>query len=78
MDEGRFNRLSLEDRAKFLWMKGNFLQSVTFNNYSLMLYSLNRQFVELFYDKNSKKIVWISLANEHDLKKYLNKIRIPV
>ena len=78
MEEGKFNRLSLDDRAKLLWERGDFVESITYYNYSLILYSLNRQFVELFYDRNSQAILWISLANEYDMKKYLNKIEIPV
>jgi hypothetical protein len=78
MDEGSFNRLSLDDRAKLLWEKGKFVESVTYYNYCLILYSLNREFVELFYDKSSQSILWISFANEYDMKKYLNKIEIPV
>lgn len=79
MDEGgRFNRFSLENRAKLLWKKGVFVESITWYNYSLMLYSLNRQFVEIFYDQYTEKIVWISLANEYDLKKYLANVHLPV
>ncbi len=58
MDEGKFNRLSLVDRAKLLWEKGYFVESINYYNYCLMLYSLNRQFVDLFYDKGAKRIVW--------------------
>jgi hypothetical protein len=78
MEEGKFNRLSLDDRAKLLWEHGYFVESITYYNYCLILYSLNRQFVELFYDRSSQTILWISLANEYDMKKYLNKIEIPV
>jgi hypothetical protein len=78
MDEGKFNRLTLDDRAKLLWEKGDFVESITYHNYCLILYSLNRQFVELFYDRSSQTILWISLANEYDMKKYLGKIEIPV
>jgi hypothetical protein len=78
MDENSFNRLSLDDRAKVLWEKGQFVESISYYNYCLILYSLNRDFVELFYDKNTQRILWISLANEYDMKKYLNNIQIPV
>ncbi len=78
MGEGKFNMLSLDDRAKMLWEKGHFVETITYDNYCLILYSLNREFVELFYDKTTQRILWISMANEYDMKKYLNKIEIPV
>ncbi len=78
MDEGKFNRLSLTDRAGIVWRKGQFVDSLIYNNYCLMLYSVNRQFVELYLDLKSHSIVWISLANEYDLAKYLDDIRIEV
>jgi hypothetical protein len=78
MDEARFNRLSLTDRAGIVWKEGKFVDSVIYNNYCLMLYSVNRQFVELFLDLKTHSIVWISLANEYDLAKYLDDIKIEV
>ena len=43
-----------------------------------MLYSVDRQFLELYLDLKSHSIVWINLANEFDLAKYLDDIRIEV
>ena len=78
MDEGKFNRLSLEQRAKIVWENGEFVDSVMYNQYCLMLYSVNRHFVELFLDLETHHIVWISLANEYDLAKYLQGVQIEV
>lgn len=78
MDEGIFNRLSLAERANVVWDQGAFVDSILFNNYLLMLYSINRQFVELSYDVKAGNIVWITLANEYDLAKYLDNIHIAV
>jgi hypothetical protein len=78
MDESKFNRLSFAERAGIVWRHGQFVDSVMFNNYCLMLYSVNRQFVELYLDLKTHSIVWISLANEHDLAKYLEHVRIEV
>lgn len=78
MDEAKFNRLSLTERTELLWEKGTFVDSILYNDYCLMLYSLNRQFVELYVDLKSQSIAWVSLANEFDLMKYLNDIRIEV
>ena len=78
MDEMKFNRLSLAERASIVWRQGQFVDSVLYNNYCLMLYSVDRQFIELYLDLNSHAIVWISMANEHDLSKYLEDVNIEV
>jgi hypothetical protein len=39
---------------------------------------VNRDFVELFLDLEMHHIVWISLANEYDLAKYLQGVQIEV
>ena len=78
VEEGKFNRLSLMQRADLVWEKGTFVDSVMYNNYCLMLYSLNHQFVELFLELKTQNIVWISIANEYDLAKYLPDISIGV
>lgn len=78
MDPARFNRLTLTERAHVVWEKGQFVDSVLYKNYCLMLYSVNREFVELCLDLHSQSIVWISLASEYDLAKYLSRIHIEV
>ena len=78
MDPGKFNRLTLAERADLVWKHGEFVDSVICNNYCLMLYSLKDQFVELYLELHSKDIVWISPANEFDLEKYLADIHIEV
>ena len=78
MDERKFNRLSLTDRANIVWQKGEFVDSVVYNNYCLMLYSVSRQFVEMYIELRSHNIVWVSLANEYDLNKYLDRIQLEV
>ena len=78
MEEGKFNRLSLAERADLVWRDGTFADSLLCNNYCLMLYSLNRQFVEVYVDLLSQSIVSINLANEYDLSKYLEDIHISV
>ena len=78
MDEAKFNRLSLTERTDLLWEKGTFVDSLLYNDYCLMLYSINRQFVELYVDLKSQSISWVTLANDFDLMKYLNDIQIEV
>lgn len=78
MDEGKFNRLPLSERANLVWDRGEFVDSVLYNNYCVMLYSVGHQFVELFMELKTGSIVWISLATEYDLTKYLQDVHIDV
>ena len=78
MDPGKFDRLSLSERSDLVWKYGEFVDSVMCNNYCLMLYTIKDQFVELYLDLHSKNIIWISLANEWDLEKYLTNVQIKV
>ena len=78
MEEERFDRLTLTARANFVWDRGTFVDSVIYENYCLMLYSINHQFVELCLDLGTHSIVWISFANKYDLAKYLDHIHIEV
>ena len=78
MDELKFNRMSLAERSDYVWRNGKFVDSVMCNSYCLMLYTVKRQFFELCLDLKSQSIVWISLANDHDLAKFLEDVRIEV
>ena len=78
MDEHRFNSMSLAERSDYVWQQGIFVDSVLCNNYCLMLYSVKRQFFELCVDLKNQSIVWISLANDHDLAKFLAEVHIEV
>ena len=78
MEEGKFNRLSLAARADLVWQHGKFADSLICNNFCLMLYGFNRQFVEVYVDLKNQSIVSVSLANEYDLSKYLEDIHLSV
>ncbi len=78
MDESKFNRMSLAERSDVVWQQGKFVDSLICNHYCLMLYSVKRQFVELCLDLKEQSIVWVSLANDYDLAKYLDDIQIEV
>jgi hypothetical protein len=71
-----FNALSLVDRASILAEYGKFVQAHTHFNYRILLYSLNKHFIEVYCEKDTDKILWILIANEYDLQKHLEKIEI--
>jgi hypothetical protein len=66
----------LNERVHILLERGTFIVSETQYNYCFMLYQLDSRFVELLYDKRAKQVVWLNHANDHDLKKYLDKIKL--
>ena len=78
MDEHKFNRMSLAERSDYLWQHGKFVDSLMCSNYCLILYSVKRQFFELCLDLKNQSIVWISLASDHDLAKFLQDVHLEV
>jgi hypothetical protein len=70
-----FNKL-LNERVHKLLEEGDFIDSQTHCNYCTLLYSLKKDFIELLYDKSTGNILWVGVANDYDLKKYLDKIEI--
>lgn len=78
VEESKFNMMSLSERSDVVWQQGQFVDSVICSDYCLMLYSVKRQFIELCLDLRTQSIVWISLANDLDISKYIDHIRIEV
>jgi hypothetical protein len=75
MDE--FNKL-LNERVYKLLEEGDFIESQTHCNYCTLLYSVKKDFIELLYDKSTGNILWVGVANEYDLQKYLDKIVLEI
>ena len=44
------DRLTLAERAYLVWKEGEFLAATGYNNRKVNLYSLNGQFIEMWYD----------------------------
>ena len=47
---GEFEKLTICERANILWKEGKFIAAVTYDNRKINLYSLNGQFIEMWYD----------------------------
>lgn len=45
-----FDKLTLGERANLVWKEGEFLTTTVYLNRRVNLYSLNGQFIEMWYD----------------------------
>ena len=66
------------DRLRFLFEQGSFIESCSYYNYTFSLFTLNRDFIEVLRDTNTNKIIWVMNANDQDLKKYLDKMMLSI
>jgi hypothetical protein len=66
----------MNEDAQRIWDNGNHLISIKYYNYRISLYSVGKEFFEIFYNPESNTIEKINLATEDDLKKFLNRITI--
>lgn len=76
MKQLRFNELALPDKAVLIAEFGNYLESIEYYDYWIHLYNLHENFIEIFYNINTKQIDKITLASYADLDKYLSRILI--
>jgi len=67
---------TLKCRLQVVFNNGRFVASHALNNYSFLLYSVDSDFVEILYDRRSNAVVWVMKANNQDLAKYLNAIKV--
>lgn len=73
-----FNSLPLTEKRKFLWNNGRYVLTTDFYGSRVKLFSLDRDFVEVYYHPVEKKVMRISVANDGDLKKHLHNITITI
>jgi hypothetical protein len=69
-----FENSSLEEKAKFVWENAVYVESVEYYRAKVNLYSIGKEFIEVFYSPVTNDIIRIVFADEHSLKKYLSKI----
>jgi hypothetical protein len=66
----------MKEQAQKIWDKGNYLISIRYRKYRISLYSLGTDFYEIFYNPYSQEVEWINLADQNDMIKYLNRIKL--
>jgi hypothetical protein len=71
-----FEKLDIDSKSIILHYNGQAIASVIYYNYRATLYLFNELLIEEYYDTETKEISRICTANNHDLRKYLEKIDI--
>jgi hypothetical protein len=67
-----FNTLSIDQRAAIVWSCGSFIDALLYYDQTISLYSVNKDFVEVWSDpRDNNRITKISTAKEDQLKKFL-------
>lgn len=80
MKAREFLRLSLMDKIKTLYERGNFVVAIRYYGYKVNLYLLTNFYVEVFYNHKKDKIERIDLLDySHSrVKFYTDQISLPV
>jgi len=76
MRQVTFNELSLTDKALLVAEFGSYLESIEFYDFRIHLFSLNANFIEVYYNILTRQIERIILADYNELDKYLSRIVI--
>ena len=78
MQQNKFNDLTLPDKALIIAEYGIFISQQQYYDYRVHLYSLHRNFVEVFYNCLTRHIERITLMTDlRDIDKYLVNITLP-
>jgi hypothetical protein len=71
-----FDNLSREEKAYLLKENGVLIDSIKTFEANILLYSLNKEFVEVCCEPATNTILRIKIASEKDLSKYLHRITL--
>lgn len=59
-----YNLLPINEKAEVLWQEGKFIEAVELNDFDVSLYSLNDQYVEMYYSVSNNRIEKISVLQD--------------
>jgi hypothetical protein len=71
-----FNKLTVADKLKLVKLKGEFIATIGYEQYSVSLYMLDNFLVEKYLDNESKKTIKVSSVEDLGFIKYLPHITI--
>jgi hypothetical protein len=71
-----FNALDLVNRNELLKNKGSRVITISYKNYCVTLYLLDKHFVERYFNIETSQIEMVQLAMNKDLEKYLDFITL--
>jgi hypothetical protein len=80
MEKSEFEDLSLNEKARHVWLNGEYLETVHYEQYLVNIYHFSKAdnygFAEVFYNPTADEIEKISLVEKLDLNKFLTRIDI--
>jgi hypothetical protein len=80
MEPIEFEKLSLNEKARHVWLSGEYLETITYGEFLVTIYYLNKElnhrFAEVFYNPKTDTIEKISLVDKIDLHKFITCINI--
>jgi len=59
-----YNLLPINEKAEMLWQDGKFIEAMELNDFDVSLYSLNDQYVEMYYSVSNNRIEKISVLQD--------------
>lgn len=68
--------MDLHKIASRIFNYGQFIESIEYYNRRVNLYSIDSDFYEVYYNQDSSEIEKINQVTEHDLNKYVNRIKL--
>ncbi|MCW3103024.1 MAG: hypothetical protein JWO09_1464 [Bacteroidetes bacterium] len=59
-----YNLLPINEKAEMLWQDGKFIEAMELNDFDVSLYSLNDQYVEMYYSVSKSRIEKITVVQD--------------
>ena len=80
MEKEKFEALSHKGKLQWIYYNGEFITSIRYYRYKIILYLLGKFFVEVFYHNKQGKIDQIKIFDHKDkrIKFYEDQIKLPV
>ena len=73
---GSFDKLGLQDKIQMIESAGDLIMQISYFQYYIGLYSVDKSLVEVYFDCRSRQFVNILSANYRELDKFLKDIDI--
>jgi hypothetical protein len=69
-----FNNLGLLEKCDILRKHALYITAISYYHYTIKLYTWDRFFIEEYFDNEQDEITRITIAEQHDMVKYLDCI----
>lgn len=70
-----FEKLTLNERADYVWQHAKYINNRSYYGYSINLYGLNGTYIEVWYFENTQQIEKVEvLKNEKIIEQYLKQL----